>query len=85
LNGTIYDSKQVSNMARDFRNRKGEPTKFLRSRAEQNKLLLEQGAMFHPGFSKHRFVGIYGPPLTVKRLKAAMKLPSLPHPRREAE
>jgi hypothetical protein len=83
LNGRIYGSKQVSNMARDFRERKGEPTKFLRSRAEQKQLLIEQGAMFHPGFSKHRYVGVYGPSPTV--FYKALKLPSLPHPRREAE
>lgn len=85
LDGRIYDSKQVSNMARDFRTRgRGEPTKFLRSRDEQRKLLLERGAMFHPGFSKHRFVGLYGSRGMVKRLKKALKLPSLPFPRREA-
>jgi hypothetical protein len=86
LNGKIYDTKQVSNMARDFRKRgRGEPTKFLRSRAEQKQLLIEQGAMFHPGFPKHRFVGVYGSDTMRRRLGEAMKLPSLPHPRREAE
>jgi hypothetical protein len=85
LNGKIYDTKQVSNMARDFRSREqGEPTKFLRSRREQKQLLLERGAMFHRGFSKHRFVGVYGSDTMRSRLKDAMKLPSLPYPKREA-
>jgi len=83
LDGKIRDSKQVSNLARD-RNayKEGEPTKFRRSRAEQKQLLLKQGALFVPGFAKHRFIGIYGAPLTVKKLRKGMKLPSLPFPRR---
>jgi hypothetical protein len=84
LNGKIQDSKQVSNRARDSRGHKeGEPQKYRRSRAEQKQLLLEQGAVFIPGAPKHRFVGIYGPPLTVKRLHKALKLPSLPYPKRQ--
>lgn len=85
LDGKIRDSRQVSNLARDGRvHRKGERQKYLRSRAEQKQLLLEQGAVFIPGAPKHRFVNIYGDTQTVKRLHKALKLPSLPYPKREA-
>jgi hypothetical protein len=85
LNGRIHDSRQVSGLARDRRDhRDGEPMKYRRSRAEQKALLLEQGAVFLPGTPKHRFVGVYGPPATVKRLRRALKLPSLPYPKRDA-
>lgn len=85
LNGRLHDSRQVSGLARDRRDhREGEPMRYWRSRSEQKLLLLEQGALFVPGFAKHRYIGVYGSPGTVKRLKKALKLPSLPFPRREA-
>jgi hypothetical protein len=84
LNGRVHDSRQISGLARDRRgHREGEPMKYRRSRAEQKALLVEQGAVFLPGVPKHRFVGIYGSPATVKRLSKAMKWPSLPYPKRE--
>lgn len=85
LDGKIHDSRQVSGLARDRRgHQEGEPMKYRHSRAEQKELLVEQGALFVPGFAKHRYIGIYCSPGTVKRLKKALKLPSLPFPRREA-
>lgn len=84
VDGKIRDCRQISNLARDGTpKKKGEPQKYRRSRAEQKQLLLEQGAVFIPGAPKHRFVGIYGSPLMVKRLHMALKLPSLPYPKRE--
>ena len=83
LDGKIRDCRQISNLARDGRPKKGEPQKYRRSRAEQQQLLLEQGAVFSPGTPKHRFVGVYGPPATVKQLHRALKLPSLPYPKRQ--
>jgi hypothetical protein len=84
LNGKLHDSRQVSGLARDRRgHREGEPMKHRRSRAEQRQLLLEQGAVFMSGAPKHRFVGVYGSPAMEKRLRRALKLPSLPFPRRD--
>jgi hypothetical protein len=80
LNGKIHDSRQVSGLARD---RRGGTLKYHRSRSAQKLLLLEQGAIFMPGAPKHRYVGIYGSPGTVKRLRRALKLPSLPYPKRQ--
>lgn len=80
LDGKIHDSRQVSGFARD---RSGGTLKYHRSRSAQKLLLLEQGAMFMPGAPKHRYIGIYGSPGTVKRLRRALKLPSLPYPKRE--
>jgi hypothetical protein len=83
LDGKVHDCRQVSGLTRDRRgHREGEPMRYRRSRSEQKVLLLEQGALFFSGTAKHRFVGIYGPPATVKRLKKALKLPSLPFLRR---
>jgi len=84
VHGKIRDSRQISNLARDGTAKKGEPQKYRRSRAEQKQLLLEQGAVFIPGTPKHRFVGIHGSPLMVKGLHKALKLPSLPYPKRES-
>ena len=85
IDGKIHDARQVNGLARDRRgHREGEPMKYRRTRSEQKQLLLEQGAMFLPGESRHRYIGIYGSPTIVRRLSKAMKLPSLPHPRREA-
>lgn len=77
--GKIYDSKQVSNLRRDHR--KG-TSKYLRSRAEQKKLMLEQGYQFFKGTPKHRYVGIYGDRRTKRILKAALRWPVLPYPKR---
>jgi hypothetical protein len=85
LDGKTRDSRQVSNLARDGRvHRKGETQKYRRTRAEQRQLLLEQGAVFIPGTPKHRFVNIYGSPQMLKGLRKALKLPSLPYPKRES-
>ena len=84
VHGKIRDSRQISNLDRDGTPKKGEPQKYRRSRAEQKQLLLEQGAVFIPGAPKHRFVNIYGSPLMAKGLHKALKLPSLPYPKREA-
>ena len=56
--------------------------KYKRSRAEQKKLLLEQGCEFFEGTPKHRYVGIYGDRRTKRLLKAALRWPVLAYPKR---
>jgi hypothetical protein len=77
--GKIYDSKQVSNLRRDHR--RG-TSKYLRSRAEQKKLMLKQGCEFFKGTPKHRYVGFYGDRRIKRMLGAALKWPVLPYPKR---
>jgi hypothetical protein len=77
--GKIYDSRQVSNLARDQR---GGTLKYKRTRAEQKKLLLEQGCEFFDGTPKHRYVGFYGDRRIKRLLKAALRWPVLPYPKR---
>jgi hypothetical protein len=71
--------RQVSGLARD---RTGGTLKYKRSRAEQKKLLLEQGCEFFEGTPKHRYVGIYGDKRTKRLLKTALRWPVLPYPKR---
>jgi uncharacterized protein YggU (UPF0235/DUF167 family) len=77
--GKIHDSRQVSGLARD---RRGGTLKYKRTRAEQKKLLLEQGCEFFEGTPKHRYVGIYGDRRTKRILRSALKWPVLPYPKR---
>jgi hypothetical protein len=67
----------VSGLARD---RTGGTLKYKRSRAEQKKLLLEQGCEFFEGTAKHRYVGFYGDRRTKRLLKAALRWPVLALP-----
>ncbi|WP_109486270.1 hypothetical protein [Occallatibacter savannae] len=83
LDGKIHDSRQISGLARDRRGHKqGEPMRYRRTWAEQKQLLTDQGAVFLPGERKHKFIGLYGTPAIVKQYRRALKLPSLPYPRR---
>jgi hypothetical protein len=70
---------QIVGLARD---RRGGTLKYKRSRAEQKKLLLEQGCEFFEGTPKHRYVGIYGDRRTKRLLKAALRWPVLAYPKR---
>ena len=79
-NGRVHDSRQVSGLARD---RRGGVLKYRRTRSAQKLLLLEQGAEFHPGAPKHRYVHFAGNKRLVRELKRAFKLPSLPYPKRD--
>jgi uncharacterized protein YggU (UPF0235/DUF167 family) len=82
--GKIYDSRQVRNLSRDHRgHRSGTPTKYKRSRAEQKKLMIEQGCeFFRDDVRKLRYVGIYGDRRTKRLLRAALRCPVLPYPKR---
>jgi hypothetical protein len=77
--GKIYDAKQVSNLRRDHRSG---TSKYLRSRAEQKQLMLEQGCEFFKGTPKHRYVAIYGDRRTKRVLGAALRWEVLPYPKR---
>ena len=77
--GKIHDSRQVSGLARD---RRGGVLRYKRTRAQQKQLLIEQGCEFFEGAAKHRYVGIYGDRRTKRMLKAALRWPVLPYPKR---
>jgi hypothetical protein len=77
--GKVHDSRQVSGLARD---RTGGTLKYKRTRAQQKKLLIEQGCEFFEGTAKHRWVGFYGDKRTKRILKAALRWPVLPYPKR---
>jgi hypothetical protein len=78
--GKIYDSRQVRNLSRDHRI--GTP-KYKRSRAEQKKLMIEQGfEFFKDDVRKLRYVGIYGDRRQKRALRAALKWSVLPYPKR---
>jgi hypothetical protein len=78
-NGKVHDSRQVSGLARD---RTGGTLKYKRTRAQQKEILLEQGCEFFEGTPKHRYVGIYGDRRIKRILKAALRWPVLPYPKR---
>jgi len=80
LDGKIHDSRQVSGLARD---RTGGTLKYKRSRAQQKKLLIEQGAEFFEGTPKHRYVGFFGDRRQKRMLQAALRWPVLPYPKRQ--
>ncbi|WP_109485412.1 hypothetical protein [Occallatibacter savannae] len=78
--GKLHDTRQLSGLTRD-RRRGG--LAYIRSRNSQRLLLLQQGAHFVRSVPKHRYLLVSGN-RTVKRiLRAAIKLPSLPYPKRE--
>jgi hypothetical protein len=78
--GKVHDSRQVSGLARD---RRGGTLKYKRTRAQQKKLLIEQGCEFFAGMPKHRYVGFYGDRRIKRMLRAALKWEVLPYPKRE--
>jgi len=79
--GKKHNSRQVHGLTRDRRH--GE-LKYKRTRAEQRRLLIEQGCEFERTGGKHRFVLISGDRRTKRLLRKALKWKVLPHPRREA-
>ena len=80
--GSVHDCKQVSNLSRDRCDQRGNTVSYKHSRETQRLLLLEQGAEFYMGVAKHRYVLISGDRRTRTMLHAALKLPSLPYPKR---
>lgn len=79
--GKFHDSRQISGLTRDRRNGQ---LRYKRSRAEQRKLLIEQGCKFERQGGKHRFVHFAGDRRTRRMLRKALKWEVLPHPQRAA-
>ncbi len=79
--GKVYDARNVHLLTRD---RRFGRLRYKRSRAEQKRLLIEQGCEFFKdtGF-KHRFVGIFGDRRMKRILRAALKWEVLPCPKGE--
>jgi hypothetical protein len=78
--GKIYDGRRIHGLTRD---RTGGSLKVKRTRADQKKLLIEQGCEFLDGTPKHRYVGIYGDRRMKRVLRRALKWEVLPYPKRQ--
>ncbi|MGD1108417.1 MAG: hypothetical protein ABR865_15350 [Terracidiphilus sp.] len=77
--GRVRDSRLVSGYTRD---RTGGTLKYKRTRAEQKKIMLEDGVEFFRGTPKLRWVGFFGSKTLKRRLRAALQWPVLPYPKR---
>lgn len=82
LNGKIHDSRMVSGLARD---RRGGVLRYKRTRHEQRKLLIEQGARFFSGTPKYRYIFFSGDRRKKRQLHKDLKLKPLPYPKRNQE
>lgn len=80
--GKIRDARQVHNLTRD---RTGGTLKYKRSRAQQKTLLLKQGCEFFAGTPKHRYVLFAGDRRMKRMLRAALRWPVLPYPKRQPQ
>lgn len=78
--GKVKDARLVSAYTRD---RRGGSLKYKRTRAEQKKIMVDQGyKFFTPTIGKHRYVGIYGNRRIKRQLAKALKWEVLPYPKR---
>jgi hypothetical protein len=78
--GKIYDARNVQHLTRDHR---GGTRKYKRTRAEQKKLMIAEGCeFFKDDVRKLRFVGLFGDRRQKRVLRAALKWPVLPYPKR---
>jgi hypothetical protein len=79
--GKVYDARNVHLLTRD---RRFGMLRYKRTRAEQKRLLLEQGCEFFNGTgSKHRFVGIFGDRRIKRMLRRALRWEVMPFPKRK--
>jgi hypothetical protein len=79
--GKVYDARNVHLLTRDRRFGK---LRYKRSRAEQKRLLIEQGCeFFKDDMRKLRYVGFYGDRRTKRILRAALRWEVLPYMKRE--
>ncbi len=79
--GKIYDARNVHLLTRD---RTGGTTKYTRTRAQQKRLLKEQGCeFFRDDVKKLRYVGFYGDRRIKRVLRKALRWQSLPYPKRQ--
>jgi hypothetical protein len=80
--GKVYDARNVHLLTRD---RRFGMLRYKRSRAEQKRILIEQGCeFFKENSSKHRFVGIFGDRRTKRVLRAALRWQVLEYPKQAA-
>jgi hypothetical protein len=78
--GKIYDSRNVHLLTRD---RTGGTTKYKRTRAQQKQMMMDEGCEFYrDDVRKLRWVGIFGDRRQKRLLKAALRWPVLPYPKR---
>ena len=81
--GKVYDARNVHLLTRD---RRFGMLRYKRSRAEQKKILIEQGCeFFRDTGCKHRFVGIFGDRRMKRILRSALRWEVLPFPKPEAQ
>lgn len=77
--GKVYDARNVHLLTRD---RRFGMLRYKRSRAEQKRILIEQGCEFFKENSyKHRFVGVFGDRRTKRVLRAALRWQVLEYPK----
>jgi hypothetical protein len=80
--GKVYDARNVHLLTRD---RRFGMLRYKRSRAEQKRILIEEGCEFFKENSyKHRFVGIFGDRRTKRVLRAALRWQVLEYPKQAA-
>jgi hypothetical protein len=78
--GKVYDGRKIQCLTRD---RTGGSLKVKRTRADQKRLLIEQGCEFLDGTRKHRYVHFAGDRRIKRILRRALKWEVLPYPKRE--
>jgi hypothetical protein len=79
--GKVYDARNVHLLTRD---RRFGMLRYKRSRAEQKRILIEQGCeFFKDSGCKHRFVGIFGDRRMKRTLRAALRWEVMPCPKGE--
>lgn len=79
--GEVKDARLVSAYSRD---RTGGTLKYKRTRAEQKRLLIEEGCeFFKDGGRKFRYVGFYGDRRVKRILRRALRWEVLPYPKRK--
>ena len=77
--GRVKDARLVSAYTRD---RRFGQLRYRRSRAKQKEIMLREGYEFFRGIPKLRWVGIFGDRRTKRVLRAALRWPVLPYPKR---
>lgn len=80
--GKIQDGRHIKHLTRD---RTGGTLKYKRTRAEQKRLMLNQGYEFFKGSPKHRYLGLYGDRRTVRLLRSALRWTVLSYPKRPGQ
>jgi hypothetical protein len=80
--GKVYDARNVHLLTRD---RRFGMLRYKRSRAEQKRILIEQGCEFFKDIGvKHRFVGIFGDRRMKRTLRRALRWEVLPYHKQTA-